>query len=478
VIVVWLALYVPALSLQAFPLALIKSTPVVIIEKDARRSHIVARNQKAARLGIELGQSLAEANALSDAIVSLPRDPLREAALLQRLAEASSCLTPNVHINDEFGVLLDVTASVNLFGGLKSVQQRAQTFSDCLRLRMHAVVAPTASGARWLARGHQQLIVDCEIERWLDNLMLDCTDIAPHTIAALKALNLGHLGAVRRIPSRALGKRFGEELPLLLARAYGEVNEGLVYWQPQIRFHEIFEFLDLTKEQAHWMPGVEALLERLQTFLQSRASSTQTIHFSFILGSLQRTEFPLQAAHEIHLAADWLRLFTARLSRVPITHEVSSIELSCERVEAKRDVESDFFDNRKQHDREWAALTTLIKFRLGESALQPIRDNSSALPESSIHEQCERAVPATHASDLRPVLLYDPPKLLTHREVAAFTQSIPMCYPERIQERWLPQSDRDSTLRDYYIARTSDQRLLWVFRKRPENDWFIQGLFA
>ena len=174
----WLALYIPALPLQAFSHTLTESAPVVVFEREARRSHIVARNQKAARLGVRLHATLAEANALSDALVALPREPLRETALLERMAEAASALTPNVHIREHYGLVLDVSASLTLFGGAQAVQARAQTLSQAQHVRCHAVLAPTASGARWLSRGHRQLVVESDVGAWLDDLALDCTDFS------------------------------------------------------------------------------------------------------------------------------------------------------------------------------------------------------------------------------------------------------------------------------------------------------------
>lgn len=470
----WLAFYLPSLPLQAFSRSLIESAPVAIFERDARRNRIVARNQKASRLGVAVGQSLAEANALTESLVSLVREPLRETALLQRLAEQTSELTPNVHIDQHFGVLLEITASLTLFGGLAALQQRAHAIAATMSLRAHVIVAPTASGAKWLARAHRQLIVERSIGEWLDDLMLDCTDISLDVMDALHALNLHHLGAVRRIPAAALGKRFDKSLPLLLGRAYGEVNETLPYWQPEVRFSEIAEFPDLAREQSHWMPGVEQLLLTLEDFLRGRAAATQAILFSFQMGTLQRTDFALQAAHETYRASDWLRLFNARIERLPIPHEVSGIVLSCERIEAMRFAELDFFDRTRERDREWASLTTLIKLRLGETALQPANDNACALPETPLLTGDS----ATHDEALRPTLLFDPPRPLSNREVTAFKASFPIRYPDRIQEQWVPQPDREYTTRDYYIARARDERMLWVFRERLHDEWFLQGLFA
>jgi len=33
-------------------------------------------------------------------------------------------------------------------------------------------------------------------------------------------------------------------------------------------------------------------------------------------------------------------------------------------------------------------------------------------------------------------------------------------------------------LRDYYVARTADHRAVWIFREKPSNTWFLQGVFC
>ena len=469
----WLALYIPALPLQAFSHTLIEAAAVAVFEREARRPRIVARNRKAARLGIRLQSSLAEATALSDTLITLPREPLRETALLARLAEATSRLTPNIHISESFGLLLDVSASLTLFGGTHALLLQAQAISQAQHIRTHIVLAATASGARWLARGHRQLVVDNNPAAWLDDLALENTDFSAELIAELHALNLHNLASVRRLPSTELNRRYGTALTLALAQAYAEATETLSFWQPVVRFSETVEFLDLAREQDHWMPGVETLLLQLQDFLRSRAATTASIVFCFHLGSQQFTELPLQAAHGTHLAQDWLRLFNARIERLPIAHEISSISLSCERTEPMRFADIDLFDKSKERDREWSALTTLLKLRLGDTALQPPGSNANALPES-----ITTRASANNSEDLRPVWLVDPPRRLTERELNAFSQSFPMQQPERIAENWSHPDGHPSTLRDYYIARTPDHRALWVFRERLRNAWFLQGVFA
>lgn len=469
----WLALYIPALPLQAFSRTLIESAPVVVFEREGRRPRIVARNQKAARLGIRLQSSLAEATALSDTLIVLQREPLRETALLVRLAEAASQLTPNVHISESFGLLLEVSASLTLFGGSKLLLQHAQAIAQSHCIRTHIVLAPTAHGARWLARAHRQLVVERDIGAWLDDLCLENTDFSAQLIEELHALNLHSLAAVRRLPTAELNSRYGTALTLALARAYAEVSATLPFWQPVVRFSENVEFLDPAREQSHWMPGIETLLLQLQSFLRSRAATTTAIEFVFYLGSQRATALPLAMAHGAHLMHDWLRLFHARIERLPIPHEISSIHLSCEHTQPIRFADVDFFDKSQERDRDWSALTALLRLRLGETALRLPHNNANALPES-----VNNNVHSYLSANIRPVWLVDPPRLLTDREIGAFTQSVQLQQPERIAEQWSQPDGHASALRDYYIARTPDYRALWVFRERPRNAWFLHGVFA
>jgi protein ImuB len=474
--IVWLALYIPALPLQAFSHTLIETAPVAVFERDARRPRIVARNLKAARLGITLHSSLAQATALSDALITLPREPLREAALLTQLAEASSGLTPNIHIHESFGLLLDVASSLALFGGPHALQRQAEIIAQQQRVRTHIVLAPTASGARWLARAHRQLVAPGPINPWLDDLCLENTDFSSALIAELHALNLHSLEAVRRLPSAEINRRFGTPVTLAIARAYAEATETLAFWQPIVRFAESVEFLDPAREQSHWMPGVEALALQLQEFLRTRAATTSAIVFGFHLGTQSCTELTLLAAHGTHLASDWLRLFNARIERLPITHEISSISLSCEHTEPMRFADVDLFDKSKERDHEWSALTALLKQRLGDDALRPPHHHNNALPESAT--TIATTAVEGQAANLRPAWLVDPPRPLTAHEVSLFTQSFHMQHPERIHEHWSHPDGNPSTLRDYYIAKTPDHRALWVFRERLRNAWFLQGVFA
>jgi protein ImuB len=47
--------------------------------------------------------------------------------------------------------------------------------------------------------------------------------------------------------------------------------------------------------------------------------------------------------------------------------------------------------------------------------------------------------------------------------------------PERIESGWW---DGDDIARDYFIARTRNEALVWVYRERGGGGWYLHGVFA
>lgn len=474
----WLAIYIPALPLQAFSRALIESGPVAIYERDAKRNRIVASNKKAAQLGIKRDCTLAEANALSNHLISLPRNPLRELTRLQELAAAVSHLTPNTHISDSFGLLLDVSASMTLFGGAHSLLDEAIASVDKQRIHAHIVVAPSARGACWLARAHRQLVVTDRFDEWLDDLPIFCTDLPVELIHELRELNLHNLAAVRCLSADQLGRRFGADLSLKLAQAYGDTPQTLPFWKPHTHFKESVEFLDLAREQSHWIPGITVLLLQLQNFLRQRAIATTAIQFEFFHGHQQQTGLLLNAAHGTHSAEHWQRLFDAKIERIAIPHEISSIELRCEHVEPMKFIDLDFFDQSHDKSIQWQSLLALIKSRIGnQSILESPHRNHNALPESAIALSGDFST-TRNIEQLRPVWLVEPPRRLHGETLRKLFASLRIQQPERIQENWMMNVNDRPAERDYYIATAPDHCIWWIFRERAAGFWFLHGIFA
>ena len=68
----------------------------------------------------------------------------------------------------------------------------------------------------------------------------------------------------------------------------------------------------------------------------------------------------------------------------------------------------------------------------------------------------------------RPLWLLEAPRRLAENEFVL------LAGPERIESGWW---DGHEARRDYFIARTGDASLVWIFRER-ERGWFLHGIFA
>lgn len=484
-----LCVHIPALPLQAFAHigpegpshAFAETAPLVVVERESNRTQVVARNRLAARAGIAPGQTLAQAHALAEPLLVLPRDPAREQALLERLAATLARFTPQVHLRAErASVLAEVSGSLRLFGGLEALCDAVACAVEPLSARHHLIAAASATAADWLARAHRRLIASDPIADWLTALPITATDWPPVLIDELHQLNLSTVGEVDRLPRAELARRFGPALIDSLDRAHARRDEAFAWWQPATVFRARIELLDPAREADHWRPGVEALLADLERFLRERALAAPAIELTFHAGREQHAHLPLAAASPTVAATDWLRLFGAALERLSLGHEVACIELHCEQLEPLRFEAVDLFDLAQRQQKSWLDLLGLIRLRLGGEHIRPPRRQTTPLPES---DDATRHAEIEAPAGVRPLFLIDPPRRLTDREWQSLRRAIERSQPERI--RVLRSSAEPTTAaaegaleRDYYIARLPDERTLWLYRDRDEATWFVQGVFS
>ena len=147
----WLALHLPLLSLEAFSATLsaeARARPAALIAEHRVRTV----NLAAAERGIRPGAKRATALALAADLLLAEADPARDAAALQAVAHAALAFTPAVSLHGAQTVLLEVQASLRLFGGLAALRQRLLQALAPLGHRVQMAAAPTALGAALLAQ--------------------------------------------------------------------------------------------------------------------------------------------------------------------------------------------------------------------------------------------------------------------------------------------------------------------------------------
>jgi protein ImuB len=130
---------------------------------------------------------------------------------------------------------------------------------------------------------------------------------------------------------------------------------------------------------------------------------------------------------------------------------------------------------------EFAGLIDKLRARLGAAALEHLTCRPAHWPEDASVIQPINAAAAENTTVVpvapRPLWLLPAPQPLRERDAQLCWQS-PLKIlrgPERIDNAWWEQVP---ATRDYYIARTEEGQLCWIFRDIDSGRWFAHGLFG
>src|SRR5262249_17355246 len=129
---------------------------------------------------------------------------------------------------------------------------------------------------------------------------------------------------------------------------------------------------------------------------------------------------------------------------------------------------------------QWAHLVERLRARLGADAVHGVAVRAEHRPEraSAIADPGAATPYAVTPYGERPFWLLNPPPPLEeiggvpHHEGPLEL----LAGPERIESGWW---DGNDEARDYFIARTRSESIVWIYRdRRGEGGWYLHGVFA
>lgn len=421
----------------------------------------------------------------------LEREPTREAAALQEVAIALLQYTPLVAQAEEATLLLDIGASLRLFGGVRAL-------CGAIRARVHAMgysaslsCSPTARGAWLLARaGAGRALAMVTLGRRLDRLA--CAWLAPARPYAewLDGIGCSSIGQLRRLPRPGLQRRCGAALLEQMDAAYGLAPEMHDWVVAPPSFHAKLELFDRIEHADALLGAAQRLLLQLVGWLCARqlAVLRVVLQLEHERGRVARPPTPVVLALAEPAWSDehLLRLLRERLAKLELEAPVIGLCLEAPQVEAMVVPSACLFPEPGGSARDQARLLELLAARLGpDNVLQ-------AAPAADYRPECaNRWAPASaplparlppQVQDLpRPGwLLAKPVALLLRNERPFYGSPLTLASSaERIEAGWWGQSQA----RDYFIARGQDHAFYWVYRERAADAegaprWFLHGLFA
>lgn len=525
----WLALHLPLLSLEAFSATLptaaaaAAAAPTAAVALVAEH-RITAVDAAAAALGVQVGMKRATALALAAHLVLGEAAAAREAAALRAVAYAALAFTPAVTLQDEQAtVLMEVSASLRLFGGLAALHERLRAALKPLAHRVSVAAAPTALGAAMLARWKEVAAAAFdpvlgphgrdlgELERLLGRAPVWLLGLSAEHREALQGMGLRTLVELRALPRAGLARRFGPGLLEDLDRAFGLAPDPRRWVELPARFESRLELHQRADSAAQVLHAAAVLLARLVAWAQARhgriAAFTLAMqheprhrreHQEPRRGNGEATELRVELAAPALDAAHLQRLLRERLARVTLAAPTLELRLRCRDLVSGAPPNGELFPTRSSEALGLARLLERLRARLGEAQVQRLEAVADHRPE-----RASRGVPALaagaaaaaalgaqeQAATQRPVWLLPEPLPLPERHHQPLLDGQPLQLlsgPERIEAGWW---DGPPVVRDYFIALAADGSLVWIWRRRlaslaapgeagGEVQWMLQGRFA
>jgi protein ImuB len=485
----WLALHLPWLPLEA--LAPEDDAACCVIEQ---RSVLVA-TRAARAAGVEPGMSASTAASLAPQVAQRVRDPEREAAFVRLLALAVSRFTPQVVLQPD-GVLLEVSASLRLFGGHRALLRELRATVRACGAHARLAAAPSATGAALLARmpGPPARALQPErLGRLLDALPLPAAlavlQQPPRLAELLQAVGATRLADVRALPRAGLKKRGAAALLQALDRAYGETPDPQAWFEPPPQFALGLELAHRADDAAQLVFAGQRLVQALAGWLTARwlAASRLVLKLRHERGRRSAPDGTLlvELGAPSRDAAQIGLLLRERLQRHVLPAPVYAIELVLDEAVSSAGSAGHLLPDPAAQAQEFHALLDRLASRLGRERVRRLAVQDGHRPErAGVARPVADALPSVGAAPAgatpRPAWLLPAPIKLVERDGHP-VHGCPLALlsrAERIESGWF---DGALVCRDYHVAEGSDHRLRWIFRVREpggEMAWYLHGLFG
>jgi protein ImuB len=460
----------------------------VVIEKEK----VVVADEAARAAGVRPGMRQGGVLTLAPGAEIYERDDVKEALAQREVAMALMQFSPEVSLVDEATIVLDVSASLRLFGGIARLCRRVKSVLDTVGFSARVSVAPTGQGA-WLLvqHGRRRVLAIRSLTRALSALpFVTVPELRPFAEWFI-GLGCNTIGDVRRLPRAGLQRRCGADVLDSLDRAFGMAPELFDWLAPPPVFAARIELPDRVEHAEGLLFAARRLIAQLCGWLAARQLSLSAATFSFEhergREAIPPTTLDIALGEptwrEDHLA----RLLKERLGRLELAASVIAIGLEATNVSAAAPASETLFPEPGGSGEDHARLVELLVARLGrENVLRPapLADYRPEVANRWVSvQESVKAAPIPDALPRPTWLLEKPVRLLMRQHRPFYGTPLRIVSPgERIEAGWF---DGALVTRDYFVAQAEDRSCYWIYRERvgsrdldKEPNWFLHGLFG
>ncbi|KAF1029419.1 MAG: Protein ImuB [Burkholderia plantarii] len=488
-----LGIHLPRLPLDVHARSCADEAGSVVLEQGA----VLLADATARSYGVRAGMKRGGVLTLAPDTRLLERDRAREADALRAVALALLRFSPSVALDEEATLIVDVGASLRLFGGLPSLCRQVRSQLAALGYAARVSAAPTGRGAWLLARARPRSGVRrrtarlASLRRALDALPCLLLPPARSYVGWLDGLGCTRLADLRRLPRAGLQRRCGPELLAALDRAYGEVPEPFAWLPIPPEFDARLELPERVEHAEAVLFVAQRLVAQLGGWLAARQLSLAALRFGLEhergRAAVPPSEIELAFAEPTRDEIHCLRVLGERLARVELPAAVIAVRLVATRVAALAPPPVDLFPEPGRTREERARLVELLVARLGADNVLRAAPSADHRPETAnrwlpLHRLVQRQrspLPGAPAAAPRPAWLLAEPIVLAMRENRPCYRGPLrlMSTHERIEGGWF---DGASVARDYFVAQDEDGACYWIYQADDDGEprWFLHGFFG
>ena len=404
--------------------------------------------------------------------------------------------TPRVALVDGC-VLLDVSVSERLWGGLRALLRRLLLQDELPSCQGWAQgrSAPVALALLCL-----KLQGRPRPARLPDGLPLTTLTAAQAAVATLERTGCRSFGDLRALPRAGVARRFGADLLEALDVAYGD--RPAVY--PWLTLPPVFDqnlelpALAITAPELMWT--AQRLLLQLQVWLRAgqRGVLAMALEWTHDLRRMDGLMLPRQAQLAIRTAqptqdmAHLRRLLAEHLEQTPLAAPVNHLRLHTLDTAPLAGISLSLLPEDQLRGEPLHALVERLTARLGAEQVLVPRLLADHRPEAMQGWVPAQAAPAPGAAALAPDAALYPAWLLREPLALAMEGGQPVFHgplqllarPRRVEgPGWWDLAAPKTAVRDYRLALSERFGLLWLYCERPHSGeadprWFLQGVHA
>ena len=403
--------------------------------------------------------------------------------------------TPKVARVDD-ALLLELSASERLWGG-----------RSALLRHIHAADKPVA-GVRF-ARGATSLIALAQLQLLqseglsgrarhrtaVDDLPLASLAAARPHLGTLERLGCTRWGQLRALPRGGVTRRFGADLLDALDRAYGEAPDSYPWLLLPEQFDATLELGAQVEAAPALLFGARRLFNQLQRWLQARHAGVLALLLGWTMDERRNTasqgELVLRTAEPSADMAHLQRLLAEQLARITLPAPVLYLRLRSLETEKLHGESACLLPLEQLSGDSLLQMQERLCARLGAGQVLQVQALAEHRPErmqlwQTLAEDTRQGKFAqSDQSALYPSwLLARPLRLAVRDQCPQYPGPLTLLAgPQRLEAAWW--DGADCALRDYFLARSEQFGLLWIYRERlnaelagSESSWYLHGLFA